>query len=57
METTLVRMRLSLGPLGRMIGCVFNVLIDYKKIDKISNADVSLSCNARRICIDFDSQD
>ena len=33
METTLVRMRLSLGPLGRVFGAVFIVLIDYKKID------------------------
>ena len=33
MATTLVRMRLSLGPLGRLIGCVFIVFIVYKKID------------------------
>ena len=33
MATTLVRMRLSLGPLGRVIGSVSIVFIVYKKID------------------------
>ena len=57
MATTLIRMRLSLGPLGRLIGSVFIVFIVYKKIDNKQEYRFIFELHSSRIRIDFDSQD